>query len=181
MTLSRDIPLVRSRSALFSVDIDMREICNRPEDGECASVVKPSTITKSLLRNGRDRTRVHEITGFHVPGGSRDGLVIDEPSPARDGILLHRTSLSVLVSTLIDHVHRNLGVHQIVVKGLLTDPSIGNAIRDACDLGCCVNLVGDARATRGRECDGNSPTAVRDYCREDSADALLAHPSEMHS
>jgi ureidoacrylate peracid hydrolase len=132
------------------------------------------TTIESLTKDGRDRSLDYKITGFHVPKGSWDGKVIDEIAPADDEIVLPKTSSSVFVSTHIDYLLRNLGVRQLVLCGLVTDQCVESAIRDACDLGYLVTLVPDACATYSQERHDNTLRAIKGYCRQVSAAALVA-------
>lgn len=42
---------------------------------------------------------------------------------------------------------RNLGVRLLIVAGIMTDPCVESAVRDACDLDYLVTLVTDACTT----------------------------------
>jgi ureidoacrylate peracid hydrolase len=131
------------------------------------------TVIESLTEDGRDRSLDYKITGFHVPKGSFDAKVLDAIAPARDEIVLPKTSSSVFISTNIDYVLRNLGVRQLVIAGLLTDQCVESAVRDACDLGYLVTLVTDACATLSQARHDNTLRAIKGYCRERTTDELL--------
>ena len=132
------------------------------------------TTIESLTKDGRDRSLDYKITGFNVPKGSPDGMVIDEIAPDDDEIVLPKSSSSVFVSTHIDYVLRNLGVRQLVLSGLITDQCVESAVRDACDLGYLVTLVPDACATYSQERHDNSLRAISGYCRQKNTVELLA-------
>ncbi|MEM7122309.1 MAG: isochorismatase family cysteine hydrolase [Pseudomonadota bacterium] len=132
------------------------------------------TTIESLTKDGRDRSLDYKITGFHVPKGSWDGKVIDEIAPSDDEIWLPKTSSSVFVSTHIDYILRNLGVRQLVISGLITDQCVESAVRDACDLGYLVTLVGDACATYSQERHDNSLNVIKGYCRQRTTDQVIA-------
>lgn len=132
------------------------------------------TTIESLTKDGRDRSLDYKITGFNVPKGSWDGMVIDEIAPLDDEIVLPKTSSSVFISTHIDYILRNLGVRQLVIAGLLTDQCVESAVRDACDLGYLVTLVTDACATLTQERHDTSLKTIKGYCRQVTTDALLS-------
>ena len=132
------------------------------------------TTIESLTKDGRDRSLDYKITGFNVPRGSWDGKVIDELAPGDDEISLPKSSSSVLVTTHIDYILRNLGVRQLVISGILTDQCVESAIRDACDLGYLVTQVTDACATYTGERHNNSLNTIKGYCRQVTTDALIA-------
>ena len=119
----------------------------------------------------------YKITPIHVPKGSWDARPIDEIAPQGDEIVIPKTSSSVFVSTNIDYVLRNLGVRQLVIGGLLTDQCVESAVRDACDLGYLVTLVTDATATHTPERHAASLNAIRGYCRQRTADQVIAELS----
>lgn len=124
------------------------------------------TTIESLTKNGRDRSLDYKISGFHVPKNSWNGRVIDALKPDEDEIWLPKTSSSVFVSTHIDYILRNLGVHQLVISGLLTDQCVESAVRDACDLGYLVTLITDACATYSQDRHDSSIRAISGYCRQ---------------
>jgi nicotinamidase-related amidase len=135
------------------------------------------TTIESLTKDGRDRSLDYKITGFNVPKGSWDGMVIDEIAPGDDEIVLPKSSSSVFVSTHIDYILRNLGVTQLVICGFVTDQCVESAVRDACDLGYLVTLVPDACATYSQARHDNSLRAIKGYCRQVNTDALVAEVS----
>jgi len=124
------------------------------------------TVIESLTRDGRDRSRDYKITGFNVPKGSWDAMVLDAIKPLDDEIVLPKTSSSVFISTNIDYILGNLGVEFLVISGLVTDQCISSAVRDACDLGYLVTLVTDACATYSQERQDTSLSHIKGYCRQ---------------
>jgi len=132
------------------------------------------TTIESLTLDGRDRSLDYKITGFNVPKGSWDGKVVDQIAPVGDEIILPKSSASVLVSTHIDYVLRNLGVKQIVISGLITDQCVESAIRDACDLGYLVTQVTDACLTYTQDRHDHSLQTIKGYCRQVTTAELVA-------
>lgn len=196
----REAALVPAQSALLLIDVQNYEVTRRrqrndPGDAwylnELATVTIPAmqrllrafrnsgievvhTTIESLTQDGRDRSLDYKITPIHVPRGSWDARPIEEVAPIGDEIVLPKTSSSVFVSTTIDYVLRNLGVRQLVIAGLLTDQCVESAVRDACDLGYLVTLVTDATATHTPERHTASLRALRGYCRQRTADQVIA-------
>jgi len=132
------------------------------------------TTIESLTLDGRDCSLDYKITGLHVPKGSWDGKVIDQIAPQDDEIVLPKSSSSVFVSTHIDYILRNLGVHQLVLSGLITDQCVESAIRDACDLGYLVTQVTDACLTYSQERHDHSLRTIKGYCRQVTTAELVA-------
>jgi len=108
-----------------------------------------------------------------VRPGSWDAQVLDEIAPTEDEMVFRKTSSSVFVSTNIDFVLRNLGVHSLIVAGMMTDQCVESAVRDACDLGYLVTLVTDACTTDSAERHEQSLLGIRGYCRQRTTEELL--------
>jgi ureidoacrylate peracid hydrolase len=196
----REAPLVPAHAALLLIDVQNFEVERRrqrndPADAwylrQLAEVAIPAmqrllaafraagievlhTTIESLTLDGRDRSLDYKITPIHVPKGSWDARPIAEVAPVGDEIVLPKSSSSVFMSTTIDYVLRNLGVRQLVIAGLLTDQCVESAVRDACDLGYLVTLVTDATATHTAERHAASLRAIRGYCRQRTADQVIA-------
>jgi ureidoacrylate peracid hydrolase len=196
----REVALVPLQSALLIIDVQNYEVARRRERNDpadawylehLATVTIPAlqrlqaafrragvevlqTTIESLTKDGRDRSLDYKITPIHVPKGSWDARPIDELAPSDDEIVIPKTSSSVFVSTNIDYVLRNLGVRQLVVAGLLTDQCVESAVRDACDLGYLVTLVTDATATYTPERHSASLATIAGYCRQRTADEVIA-------
>lgn len=199
----REVPIVPTHAALLLIDVQNYEVTRRrqrndPADAwylhELATVTIPAmqrllwacrnarievvhTTIESLTLDGRDRSLDYKITPIHVPKGSWEARPIEEVAPIGDEIVLPKTSNSVFLSTTIDYVLRNLGIRQLIVAGLLTDQCVGSAVRDACDLGYLVTLVTDATAIHTAERHAASLRAIRGYCRQRTADQVIAEIS----
>ncbi len=131
------------------------------------------TVIECLTRDGRDRSLDYKITGFNVPKGSWDAMVLDAIKPLDDEIVLPKTSSSVFISTNIDYILGNLGVEFLVISGVVTDQCISSAVRDACDLGYLVTLVTDACATYSPERHDTSLSHIKGYCRQRTTEQFL--------
>jgi ureidoacrylate peracid hydrolase len=127
-----------------------------------------------MTRDGRDRSLDYKISGIGVPCGSWEAQVLDEIAPADDEMIFRKTSSSVFISTNLDYVLRNLGVRSLIVAGLMTDQCVESAVRDACDLGYLVTLAADACTTTSLERHEHSLIGIRGYCRQRTADGLVA-------
>ena len=131
------------------------------------------TVVESMTADGRDRSLDYKITGFHVPKGSPDALMVSELAPQRDEMVFPKTSSSVFISTNIDYVLRNLGTKYLIIAGCLTDQCVDSAVRDACDMGYLVTLPTDACVTLSAERHDWSLRNNRGYCRQVTTQALL--------
>ncbi len=100
--------------------------------------------------------------------------MLDEIAPADDEMIFRKTSSNVFISTNIDYVLRNLGARSLIITGIMTDQCVESAVRDACDLGYLVTLVTDACTTTSAERHEQSLLGIRGYCRQRTADELLA-------
>jgi ureidoacrylate peracid hydrolase len=137
------------------------------------------TIIESLTEDGRDRSLDYKISGLHVPKGSWDARVIEAVEPAKDEIVIPKTSSSPFLSTNIDYVLRNLGVRSLIIAGILTDQCIDSAARDACDLGYLVTIATDACATHSRERHEWSLRNNRGYARQRTTAELVAEIARL--
>ena len=132
------------------------------------------TVVESLTQDGRDRGLDYKITGINVPKGSWDAQVIDAIAPVGDEIVIPKTASSVFNATNIEYVLRNLGVEYLIICGTVTDQCVDTAVRDACDKGFLVTLVGDCCATYSQERHDASMRLNKGYCRQVTTDQLIA-------
>ncbi|HKX09789.1 MAG TPA: isochorismatase family cysteine hydrolase [Stellaceae bacterium] len=132
------------------------------------------TVIESLTLDGRDLSLDYKISRLFCPKGSRDAKVIEEIAPIGDEIVIPKTSSSVFISTNIHYVLGNLGAKHLIVAGVLTDQCVDSTVRDACDLGYLVTLVTDACATQSEERHRSSIANNRGYCRQVTADEMVA-------
>lgn len=145
----------------------LQQACRR------AGIEVTYTVIESLTADGRDRSLDYKITGFNVPKGSPDALMVDELAPTSDEILFPKTSSSVFISTNIDYVLRNLGTRYLIIAGCLTDQCVDSAVRDACDLGYLVTVPTDACVTLSPERQEWSLRNNRGYCRQRTTREVL--------
>lgn len=101
----------------------------------------------SLTSDGRDRSLAHKELGHMFPPGSRDAEILDELAPVGDEMVFNKTTGSVFNSTSIHYVLQNIGVHTLVMVGVMTGGCVESAARDAKDLGYRVIVVDDACGT----------------------------------
>ncbi len=132
------------------------------------------TTIESLTTDGRDSSLDYKISGIMVPRGAWDAQVIEDIAPICDEIRLPKTASSVFNATNVEYVLRNLGIARLAICGVATDQCVESAVRDACDRGFLVTLVDDACATFSGERHRHSLAAVKGYCRQRSADQIVA-------
>ena len=203
ITLSREVPIDPDHAALLIVDVQnycahpdgagSRKLDAQQRSnlfGRLRQTVLPNlqllqsacrrarielvyAAVENMTRDGRDRSLDYKISGIDVRPGSWDAQVLDEIAPTEDEMVFRKTSSSVFVSTNIDFVLRNLGVHSLIVAGMMTDQCVESAVRDACDLGYLVTLVTDACTTDSAERHEQSLLGIRGYCRQRTTEELL--------
>jgi ureidoacrylate peracid hydrolase len=195
-TLSREVPIDPAHAALLIIDV--QNYCVRSEAGaseyfrrSLREVIVPNirrlqstcrranievvySVIENMTHDGRDRSLDYKMSGIDVPRGSWEAQVLDEIAPAEDEMIFRKTSSNVFVSTNIDYVLRNLGVHSLIIAGIMTDQCVESVVRDACDLGYLLTLVTDACTTSSAERHEQSLTGIRGYCRQRPTDAVLA-------
>jgi ureidoacrylate peracid hydrolase len=137
------------------------------------------TVIESLTKDGRDRSLDYKITGFNVPKGSWNALVLDAIQPLEDEMVFPKTSSSVFISSNIHYILGNLNVDFLIISGLITDQCISSAVRDACDLGYLVTLINDACTTYSRERHETSLSHIKGYCRQRTTDEFLAELAQL--
>jgi nicotinamidase-related amidase len=185
---SRERPIPEQRAALLVVDVQnwtlrAQQAAANPEFQRAATGrVIPNirrlldafraarlevvyTVIENLTDDGRDRSLDYKLSDISVAKGSWEAQVIAEVAPARDEIVLSKTSSSAFHSTTLDYLLRNLHIEDVFVVGFLTDQCIDHTVKDGADRGYYMTCVHDscAAATEGRhaaalECFGG-------YCR----------------
>lgn len=185
---TRDRPIVAGRTALLVVDVQNgtcrpQDATARPEFHRVATQeVVPNirrlldafraarleviyTVIENLTEDGRDRSRDYKLSGISVPKGSWEAQVIAEVAPARDEIVLPKTSSSVFNSTPLDYLLRNIGIQDVFVAGFLTDQCIDHTVKDGADRGYYMTCVHDAcgAATEARH--AAALECFAGYCR----------------
>ena len=131
------------------------------------------TVVECLTRDGRDRSLDYKVSGIFAAKGSWEAEVIDELRPGADDIVIPKTSSSLYNSTNFEYVLRNLGVEYVVVMGILTDQCVETTVRDGCDRGFLMTLVGDACATHSAHRHREALHGFRGYCRVRTTGELL--------
>jgi nicotinamidase-related amidase len=185
---SRERPIPEQRAALLVVDVQnwtlrAQQAAANPEFQRAATGrVIPNirrlldafraarlevvyTVIENLTDDGRDRSLDYKLSDISVAKGSWEAQVIPEVAPARDEIVLSKTSSSAFHSTNLDYLLRNLDIEDVFVVGFLTDQCIDHTVKDGADRGYYMTCVHDccAAATETRhaaalECFGG-------YCR----------------
>ena len=133
------------------------------------------TRIQSLTRDGRDRGPGHKRLGLHAPPGSK-------VAPQGDEIIINKTASGVFNATNIEYILRNLGITGLFIVGVYSNECVSTAIRDACDLGFYVTLIGDATATVTAELQQATLTTMKDrYARVLTTEEALAELAELPS
>ncbi len=137
------------------------------------------TIIEALTEDCRDASLDHKLSNLLVPKGHPLAPPIDELAPVRNEIILPKTSSGVFNSTNIDYVLRNLGIHYLIVAGVVTDQCVDMAVRDAADRGYMVTLPGDSCTTYTEERHNAALRAFGGYCWITDTDTVVARLGAM--
>src|SRR5690554_2630870 len=73
------------------------------------------TVMENFTEDGRDRSLDYKLSNFFIARGSHDAQVIDELKPARDEMVIPKTSSSLFNSTNFEYLMRNIGIDTIAV------------------------------------------------------------------
>ncbi len=186
--LTRDGPVDPARTCLLVVDVQTRTFNDDLRDaepyfqGRAQDLVIPNlqrliaacretgaeviyTVMENLTADGRDRSLDYKLSGFFIAKGSWEARVIDAIAPAKDEIVLPKTSSSLFNSTVIDYLLRNIGLDTLAVAGFITDQCVDHTIRDAADRGFYPICIEDACATYSQERHEQALSLFRGYCR----------------
>jgi nicotinamidase-related amidase len=123
------------------------------------------TVMENLTEDGRDRSLDYKLSKFWIAKGSWEAKVLDLLQPGKDDIVIPKTSSSVMNSTNIEYLLRNIGIDTLLVTGFLTDQCIDHTVRDAADRGFYPVCVTDGCATRSQERHDNAINLFKGYCR----------------
>ncbi|MGH6883868.1 cysteine hydrolase family protein [Hypericibacter sp.] len=123
------------------------------------------TVMENLTEDGRDRSLDYKLSKFWIAKGSWEAKVLDPLKPGPDDIVIPKTSSSVMNSTNIEYLLRNIGIDTLLVTGFLTDQCIDHTVRDAADRGFYPVCVTDGCATRSQERHDNAINLFKGYCR----------------
>ncbi len=194
--LTRDRPVQKGRACLLVIDVQNgtcgpKDAAERPEFhkavtrrvipniGELLAAFRGSgleviyTVIENLTQDGRDRSLDYKLSNLGFAKGSQEAQIVAELAPARDEIVLPKTSSSVFNSTILDYVLRNLGVEELFVTGLLTDQCIDHAVKDGADRGYYMSCVHDACAAESEERHRAALQCFKGYCRTLSTAEVL--------
>jgi nicotinamidase-related amidase len=186
-SLTRDRPIAKGCAALLIIDVQnaswgSAEAIKRPEHGAAGARAIPNirrlldafrradleviyAVMENLTADGRDRSLDYKLSGIDIAKGSWEAKVIDELAPARDEIVLPKTSSSVFNSTNLDYLLRNIGIEDVFVTGFLTDQCIDHAVKDGADRGYYMTCVHDACAAETAALHEAAIACFKGYCR----------------
>jgi len=187
-SLTRDRPIRKGHAALLVIDVQNATL--KPEHAKarpefhCAATTRavPNiarllaafrasgleviyTVIENLTEDGRDRSLDYKLSGISVAKGSREAQVIAAIAPARDEVVLPKTSSSVFNSTNLDYLLRNMGTEDVFVAGFLTDQCIDHAVKDGADRGYYMSCVHDACAAQSEARHEAALECFKGYCR----------------
>jgi nicotinamidase-related amidase len=196
-SLTRDRPIQRGHAALLVIDVQNGTFSARDKKARpafyaaAASRVIPNirkllaafrsarleviyTVIEALTEDGRDLSLDYKLSNMGFAKGSREAQVLAEIAPARDEIVLAKTSSSVFNSTNLDYLLRNIGIEDVFVAGFLTDQCIDHAVKDGADLGYYMTCVHDACAAESEARHAAGLDCCKGYCRMLDTAAVLS-------
>jgi nicotinamidase-related amidase len=194
--LTRDRPIVRGRAALLVIDVQngtfsAEDKTARPAlyDAGVARAIPNIrkllaafraarleviyTVIEALTEDGRDLSLDYKLSNMGFAKGSPEAQVLAEIAPARDEIVLAKTSSSVFNSTNLSYLLRNIGIEDVFVTGFLTDQCIDHAVKDGADLGYYMSCVHDACAAETEARHDAALECFKGYCRMISTAGVL--------
>ena len=131
---------------------------------------------EALTDDSRDVSLDYKLSGpklAQLPGPSNPTIFLAEVHPAKNDILISKTSCSVFQSTNLEYVLRNLQIEQVIVCGQLTDQCVESAVRDAADLGFFVTVVEDACLANSLQSHENGLSGMKGFARILSTQTIL--------
>jgi nicotinamidase-related amidase len=131
------------------------------------------TVMENLTEDGRDRSLDYKLSGMSVARGSWEAQVIAAIAPARDEIVLPKTSSSVFNSTNLAYLLRNMGIEDVFAAGFLTDQCVDHAVKDGADLGYYMSCVHDACAAETEARHAAALDCFKGYCRMIATDDVV--------
>jgi len=194
--LTRDRPIRNGHTALLVIDVQnatfaAKDAGARPEfHAAAATRVIPNiarlleafrradleviyTVMETLTEDGRDRSLDYKLSGIMIAKGSWEAKVVAAIVPARDEIVLAKTSSSVFNSTNLDYLLRNIGIEDVFVTGFLTDQCIDHVVKDGADRGYYMSCVHDACAAETEARHQAALQCFKGYCPMLSTDEAL--------
>ena len=189
--------MVRGRAALLVIDVQngtfsARDKLARPAFYDAAaSRVIPNiqkllaafrgarleviyTVIEALTEDRRDLSLDYKLSNMGFAKGSPEAQVLAEIAPARDEVVLAKTSSSVFNSTTLDYLLRNIGIEDVFVTGFLTDQCVDHAVKDGADLGYYMTCVHDACAAETEARHQAGLDCFKGYCRMLDTAGVLA-------
>ena len=100
----------------------------------------------SQTHDGRDSTLRYKTLGIRTPRDTQDAQFIPEVAPQGDELVISKVTSSVFNSTNIDRTLRNLGIHNLIIAGVVTNGCVESTTRSAAEHDYGTILVEDATA-----------------------------------
>lgn len=129
--------------------------------------------------DGRCRSPVQANEGWNdilLQKDSYASQMIDELAPAKDEIVVDKTTDSVVSGTNYAQVLRNMGIKNVVVAGIVTDQCVSSTVRGLADEGFDVVVVDDCCAAGTDELHRWELTIINKiYCEIMDAEEVIEH------
>jgi nicotinamidase-related amidase len=130
-------------------------------------------------QDGRDRSLSQKQPGWNnllLPKDDWESQIVPELAPARDEIIVTKTTDSALTGTNLRLILNNLGVAQVICCGIFTDQCVSSTVRSLADESFAVIVVEDACAAGSDELHRHELEIINMiYCHVMSADELLGY------
>jgi nicotinamidase-related amidase len=122
------------------------------------------TKVAALTHDERDRSACNRLLGISSPAGTRESEILADLAPTADELVLTKTCSGVFNShTNIDQLLRNLGIHTLIVVGVVTNNCVYMAAADASDRGYTVGVVEDGCAALSEQAHQFAITNLGDF------------------
>jgi nicotinamidase-related amidase len=101
----------------------------------------------SYTGDGRDGCPLFKSVNVTDGGDQTGAEIVVQVGPQRGEIVISKVSTAAFNGSDLDTVLRNLGIHTLIVTGLVTDGCVEGTVRGAADRGYRVFLIKDATAS----------------------------------
>ena len=130
-------------------------------------------------QDGRDRSLSQRRPGWNnllLPKDDWESQIVPELAPARDEIVVTKTTDSALTGTNLRLILNNLGVSHVICCGIFTDQCVSSTVRSLADESFAVIVVEDACAAGSEELHRHELEIINlIYCHVMSSDELLGY------
>jgi nicotinamidase-related amidase len=149
--------------------------------GRATGIEVIHTRWSELTRDGRDACTRNKSRGIAQPWTSKEAEIVPEVAPIGDELVFSKSTSGAFTGTNIDRVLTWMGIHTVVVMGVVTNGCVEMTARVAADLGYQVVLVGDACAAHTSFLHENALRRMDDgYIYVAETDAIVSAMSAAH-